>query len=68
MDSEVPFAQAPARWRGFLLWKWLTITDSADGWIRAPAMTVSMAGCTFWLVVVGMSLCRDTAVCGAKQV
>lgn len=37
--------------------KWLTITDSANG-SKVLLVTISKAGCNFWLVVVGMSLCR----------
>lgn len=39
--------------------KWL-ITDGANGCTQAPAVTISKAGWNFWLVVAGMSLCRDT--------
>lgn len=37
--------------------KWLTITDSANG-PKVLLVTISKVGCNFWLVVVGMSLCR----------
>lgn len=35
----------------------LSITDSANG-PKVLLVTVSKVGCKFWLVVVGMSLCR----------
>lgn len=38
--------------------KWLTITDSANG-PKLLLTTISKAGGNFWLVVAGMSLCRD---------
>lgn len=37
--------------------KWLTITDRANG-PKVLLVTISKAGCNFWLVMVGMLLCR----------
>jgi hypothetical protein len=47
--------------------KWLTNTDGANR-PKVLLVTISKGGCNFWLVVVGMSLCRSGAPCGAKQV
>lgn len=57
---EVPFAQAQADW-----WRGVSsssqemayITDNANG-PKVLLVTISKVGCNFWLVVVGMSLCR----------
>ena len=56
----VPFAQAQADW-----WRGVSsssqemayVTDSASG-PKVLLVTISKVGCNFWLVVVGMSLCR----------
>lgn len=47
--------------------KWLTLTDSANG-PKVLLVTISKVGCNFWLVVIGMSLCRGRVPHGAKQI
>lgn len=47
--------------------KWLTTTDSANG-PKVLLVPISKVGCNFWLVVIGMSLCRVRAPHSAKQI
>lgn len=47
--------------------KWLTTTDSANG-PKVLLVPISKVGYNFWLVVIGMSLCRVRAPHGAKQI
>ena len=57
---EVPSAQAQADWWWGVFsssQEMAYITDSANG-PKVLLVTVSKVGCNFWLVVVGMSLCR----------